>query len=131
MTQAKIAKAFHAAKKGFQGLPHPSPVPSLHPAPTLHRHPMRAQSSRCGCGAVRPTSGVLQEYYCDAGQCPMEPHSSSVSQLMETQTGCPNCSSIQDADKIRTSFDRRMVRFYNTVVEPNTDYNLTTLVFPY
>jgi len=124
----KLATAFDARHGGFTGLPHPSPVPQLHPSPTV-----MVQSRAQSCGQ-RPTSGTVMEPFCGYGggaPCPMEPHSNSLPQVQELQTGCPDCSSIYEADKIRTPLDRKMLHFYNKVVEPATDYNLTTLVFPY
>jgi len=115
---------FHA-KKGDVLLTSPSPYVHY---PKMQK-PSSSSCSRC------VTSGKLSESYCGPGAsqktCPTEADSSYVPQLTQMQTGCTNCSSIYEANQGRTSLDLIQNKFYTDVVAPSTDYNLTSLVFPY
>lgn len=73
----------------------------------------------------------IQEPYCR--DCPAMPRSSMVEKVSQTITGCPHCSSIQNAFHDRTVLDAKMSQFYMTTVinNPKIDTNLLTLKFEY
>lgn len=62
---------------------------------------------------------VLSEAYSSGLGCPTVPSLPLTPQLTNVSTGCPSCSSIGNAFKIRTTLDQRMSSFYMSSVIDN------------
>lgn len=71
-----------------------------------------------------------REGFCVGSTCPATPALDvPVTSVSTCQSGCPNCSSLQQSLKYRTDFDRAQYSFYNHQVLPRLDTDLIQLSF--
>lgn len=67
-----------------------------------------------------------EEYVCN--QCKTMPLHDDASQIQDINSGCMECSSIYNAKKIRTAYDKYWIQYYNNKAQ-NTSTDLLNLQF--
>jgi len=71
-----------------------------------------------------------RENFCPGSGCPASPVlDAPVASVSTCQSGCPNCSSLQQSLRYRTDLDRAQYGFYNQNVLPRLDTDLIHLSF--
>jgi len=63
-----------------------------------------------------------ENYQCSGSTCPTHPMNEDVGQVQNLYSPCEECSSIHNAKKIRTAYDKFWLQFYNNKAQQaNTD----------